>query len=198
MTEAEKQWIKFEWDTNDALEEKGVTYRLIFLPEKDLMPYHHAKTTTQLENRVDELRDRMADTESEQESITLSAEEAEVLETALTVYKTALLAVHRKAMGHEPAVVEWEDEFGEGGIGYPKCPNCRELAYDLNEEGKGTCPFCGQRYYLDEEGKEKAKPNPEETVQCPMCGENTLVGRRAKSNGHFHGECKNCGSRIIE
>lgn len=40
MTENEKAWIKFERDTNEQLEGKGSQYRVVFLPEKDLMPYH--------------------------------------------------------------------------------------------------------------------------------------------------------------
>lgn len=97
--------------------------------------------------------------------------------------------------------VIWEDDFGEGGTGYAKCPKCHELAYGMvnpDENGVGQCPFCGQHYQLDEEGRKKAEPNPEETIVCPNCGKKTLVGGRAKSNGHFHGICTNCGCWIME
>lgn len=94
----------------------------------------------------------------------------------------------------------WEDDFHEGGTGYAKCPECHELAYgmsDPDENGIGQCPFCGQHYQYDEEGKKKAEPNPEETLDCPQCGKHTMVGRRTKCNGHFHGRCTNCGCSVI-
>ncbi len=62
----------------------------------------------------------------------------------------------------------------------------------------GRCPFCGQLYELDEEGRKKAEPNQEETLTCPKCKQDTMVGRRAKSNGHFHGRYTNCGCVILE
>ena len=97
-------------------------------------------------------------------------------------------------------IIIWEDDFGEGGTGYAKCPECHELAYGMmepDENGIGQCPFCGQHYQYDEEGKEKAEPAPEETILCVNCGKMTMVGRRAKCNGHFHGRCTNCGSSVI-
>ena len=100
----------------------------------------------------------------------------------------------------ETKYIIWEDDFGEGGTGYAKCPECHELAYGMaeaDENGIGQCPFCGLHYQYDEEGKKKAEPNPEETLVCMHCGQRTLVGSRAKSNGHFHGRCTNCGSTII-
>lgn len=39
--------------------------------------------------------------------------------------------------------------------------------------------------------------HPEETLDCPNCGQHTMTGRRAKSNGHFHGRCTRCGTRVI-
>lgn len=209
--EADDLWIKFERDTNELLEKRGVQYRVVYLPEKDLMPYQHAETTTQLENVVGVIRERMRKREMQlwknhldpndepMEQITVGEEEAEVLEMALMVYKSALLAMHGKVMRSPAKPILWEDDYD--GSTYPACPNCHELAYDIDtvrEKGMGTCPFCGQRYTLAAEDKERAEPNPEETLTCPICGQETMVGRRAKSNGHFHGACTNCGARMIE
>ena len=68
---------------------------------------------------------------------------------------------------------------------------------DYEGNGVGQCPFCGQHYQYDEEGRKKAEPAPEETHDCPNCGQHTMTGRREKSNGHFHGRCTSCGTRII-
>jgi len=95
----------------------------------------------------------------------------------------------------------WEDNFEEGGAGYPRCPECHELVYGMSkadENGIGQCPFCGQHCRYNEEGAEKAKPGPQEIHICPHCGDETLVGRRAKSNGHFHGRCRKCGCTVVE
>ena len=94
--------------------------------------------------------------------------------------------------------VIWVDSYGGKE---PQCPECHEYAYgmsDPDENGIGQCPFCGQHYQFDEEGRERAKPNPEETILCVSCGQMTMVGRRAKSNGHFHGRCTNCGATMIQ
>ena len=209
---ADDLWIKFERDTNATLEERGAQYRVVFLPEKGLMPYYHAGTTTELENRIDGIRETMRKRkwqlrrnhmnpqDEPMEQITMNEEEADVMALALMVYKAALLAVHGRTMRSPAKTIIWEDDFGVCGTGYPKCPNCHELAYDIDaaRDGEGQCPFCGQRYTLDEEGREKAEPNPEETITCINCGQKTMVGRRAKSNGHFHGTCTNCGCRMIE
>lgn len=209
-------WIKFQRETNDALEEKGAEYRMIYLPPKDMMPYCHAKSVTEMENQLDNelsrrnaesilerLKNRKEGKDDEPITMTLDEEDAKVLEIALMVYKNALLAVHGKRMRSDPMPIIWETDYDddERGVGYPKCPNCHELAYGLEEiaDGKtGFCPFCGQRYYIADEDREKAEPNPEETQICPMCGKETLVGRRAKCNGHFHGTCTNCGCTVME
>lgn len=208
MTENEKAWIKFERETNEQLEEKGSQYRVVFLPEKDLMPYHHAGTCTALEDRIEKILEffhpyeRLKRVES-MATLELDEEEAQAIAMALTVYKSVLMTVHGKRFRAPVKTVIWEDDFNEGGTGYPKCPECHELAYGiererLDENGIGRCPFCGQRYKLDEEGKKKAEPNPVETYDCIMCGKHTMVGRRAKSNGHFHGKCTNCGCIMME
>lgn len=43
------------------------------------------------------------------------------------------------------------------------------------------------------------EPPKEERMDCIMCGgKNTLVGHRARVNGHFHGKCEQCGCKIME
>lgn len=212
MTENEKVWIKFERETNEALEERGAQYRVVFLPEKDLMPYYHIEDCTTLENRLEEVKTKWRDRKLQlvknhinpntevADPLILQEDEWDTIGMALLVYKAALMSVHGKRFRAPVKTVIWEDDFGEGGVGYAKCPECHELAYGLDEadeNGIARCPFCGQRYKLDEEGKKKAEPNPEETLTCPQCHQHTLVGRRAKSNGHFHGTCTNCGCRVI-
>ena len=40
---------------------------------------------------------------------------------------------------------------------------------------------------------------PEVRMDCFMCGgKNTMVGIRAKYNGHFWGRCEACGIRVME
>ena len=35
--------------------------------------------------------------------------------------------------------------------------------------------------------------------ECPSCGgKSTMVGARARSNGHFHGQCTVCGCVVME
>ncbi len=177
------------------------------LPEKSEMPYFHLAFCDSIKERIDAIKNDFDMPKGfSQKKVTiplvLDKDEAEMVETALTVYKAALLAVH-DSVSHAPVkTVMWEKDYeDENGEGYPICPECREFAYglgDTDENGVGQCPFCGQRYHLDEDGKKKMEPNPEETITCPKCHQETMVGRRAKSNGHFHGRCTNCGCLIIE
>lgn len=213
MTENDKAWEKFARELNDTLEEREAQYRLVFLPEKDLIPYYGIGECTELEDRIDEAQTKWRDRKRQlrknhinpntetAEPLQLEEEKWDTISKALLVYKAALMAVHGKRHRAPVKTVIWEDDFGEGGTGYAKCPECHELAYGLDEadeNGIARCPFCGQRYQLDEEGKKKMEPNPEETLTCPQCHQNTMVGRRAKSNGHFHGKCTNCGCVIME
>lgn len=42
-------------------------------------------------------------------------------------------------------------------------------------------------------------PPEEIRMDCFLCGgENTMVGTRAKVNGHFRGRCEKCGAKVIE
>ncbi len=76
----------------------------------------------------------------------------------------------------------------------PKCPHCGEMPYSTVQ-----CVFCGQRFIQDEAIAEYNKPPEKVVMNCPMCGgEKTLIGARAKCNGHFHGKCEKCGCEIME
>ena len=45
----------------------------------------------------------------------------------------------------------------------------------------------------------KAAQPEEERMDCPCCGgHDTMVGTRARINGHFHGRCTQCGARMME
>ena len=88
---------------------------------------------------------------------------------------------------NEPMKIAWDKS--EYGI-WPKCPSCGEMPYSTER-----CFFCGQRFIQDDpELQEYIKPTPLLKLDCLRCGgKGTLVGRRAKCNGHFHGKCEICG-----
>ena len=91
-----------------------------------------------------------------------------------------------------PVSLIWVQDYD--GSTFPKCPSCGEMPYDLH-----TCFFCGQKFLGDETVDEWEKPPEVEAIQCPVCGaKDGLEGTRAKSNGHFHGVCKFCGTRIMD
>ena len=102
-------------------------------------------------------------------------------------------APEEKANGKKtPVKIGWAEEFG-GGV-YPKCPACGEMPYSTER-----CVFCGQRFIQDEKVKEFNEPMPEERMDCLICGgKGTIVGQRARTNGHFHGRCANCGAVMME
>lgn len=91
-----------------------------------------------------------------------------------------------------PRKVAWRRD--EDGV-FPVCPGCDEYAAT-----KDRCFFCGQKFdQEDPKWIEWNKPPQEVREDCIVCGgKNTMVGVRAKSNGHFHGRCEKCGARIIE
>ena len=92
----------------------------------------------------------------------------------------------------EPVKIGWEESYD--GV-YPQCPTCGEMPYDLER-----CVFCGQRFIQEDERlQEYMKPPEEVRLDCLACGgKGTLVGHRAKSNGHFHGRCEVCGCSVME
>ena len=45
----------------------------------------------------------------------------------------------------------------------------------------------------------KAAQAEDEHMDCPCCGgHDTMVGTRARTSGHFHGRCTQCGARVME
>lgn len=77
---------------------------------------------------------------------------------------------------------------------FPECPACGEMPYSYER-----CIFCGQKFLSDKMVEKMKKPDEEVRGNCPVCGgKNTMVGVRARSNGHFHGCCEKCGCRLIE
>lgn len=92
----------------------------------------------------------------------------------------------------EPVKIGWEESYGGT---WPQCPACGEMPYSTER-----CTFCGQKFIQDDpELQEYTKPPEEVRMDCFMCGgHNTMVGTRARSNGHFHGQCEKCGCRMME
>lgn len=91
-----------------------------------------------------------------------------------------------------PRPVKWTSITGDDL--YPECPACGEIPYSTER-----CSFCGQRFVMDERLTEYSKPPEEVRMNCFVCGgEGTLVGSRARSNGHFHGQCEACGCVVME
>ena len=74
----------------------------------------------------------------------------------------------------------------------PMCPTCGDMPYSTEQ-----CYWCGQRFFQDED-IEEYNTISEETITCPFCGKQTMVGARSKYNNHFHGKCTNCGAMMME
>ena len=92
----------------------------------------------------------------------------------------------------EPVHIRWAEDYWSGR--YPECPSCGNMPYSLER-----CVFCGQRFLPDALTEEWSKPPEEVRMDCPSCGgKSTMVGARARSNGHFHGQCTVCGCVVME
>ena len=88
--------------------------------------------------------------------------------------------------------IRWAEDYWSGR--YPECPSCGNMPYSLER-----CVFCGQRFLPDALTEEWSKPPEEVRMDCPSCGgKSTMVGARARSNGHFHGQCTVCGCVVME
>ena len=93
-----------------------------------------------------------------------------------------------------PLPLDWEPACDGRGMGWPVCPACGEMPYSTIR-----CLFCGQQFIQDRRVQKYNEPPEEVRMDCPYCGgEKTLVGYRARSNGHFHGVCEACGVHTIE
>ncbi len=93
-----------------------------------------------------------------------------------------------------PVPLEWEPDITGRGMGWPICPACREMPYSTDQ-----CLFCGQRFVEDDAVREYTDTPEELHYDCFACGgKGTVVGYRAKANGHFHGVCEACGCRVME
>lgn len=94
------QWIK---ETNKVI--KKANYRVIYLPDDDLMPYEHLGLDTELSNEIGSalhLCDRLEEDEPEDgipwngklPPIQFTREKLETMQIALMIYKTVLMEVH--------------------------------------------------------------------------------------------------------
>lgn len=104
MTQEERrkiqdEWIAWERRINKDL--KGTQYKVVFLPEEDLMPYDHLKNTTALTDKTQEIIAKWEETESPVSLELATEDEVNVLEMALMVYKAALMAVHGERVREE-------------------------------------------------------------------------------------------------
>ncbi len=98
-----------------------------------------------------------------------------------------------KPNGKNPPVkISWEASCGGT---WPQCPSCGEMPYSMER-----CVFCGQKFIQEDEALKKySEPEPVERMDCFICGgKGTMIGRRARGNGHFHGQCEKCGAQIME
>lgn len=102
-------------------------------------------------------------------------------------------AADKKKNGkNAPVKIKWQEDYSGT---YPVCPSCGEMPYSTER-----CVFCGQKFLQkDQAAQEFNQPTSEERMDCFLCGgKNTMVGHRARCNGHFHGYCENCGAKVIE
>lgn len=90
-----------------------------------------------------------------------------------------------------PVHIHWETVYD---CTTPFCPSCGAVPDALDR-----CIFCGQKFLPDKTTEEWSKPPEEVRMDCFSCGgHDTLVGFRARCNGHFRGVCEKCGCRVIE
>lgn len=83
------EFLKWVASTNKTLAPHH--YRIIFLPDDDLMPYEHMALNTEVSNRLC----RITDEDPEEVTLTFSADELDMLQMAILIYKTVLMEVHK-------------------------------------------------------------------------------------------------------
>lgn len=100
-----EEFMKWKDETNEVL--RKANYRIIFLPEEDLMPYEHMSIDTELSNRVDETSHKESGRDDGRYLMLFTAEELDCLQMALIIYKTVLMEVHKEeAMAGIRRVIE--------------------------------------------------------------------------------------------
>lgn len=117
-------------------------------------------------------------------------EEILAAEDVLKQANSSTAPAEQRNWRNPPLKAEWEqDVWGEGS--FPTCPVCGEYLYHHER-----CVFCGQAIVQEDSVlQDFLTPSPTERHYCFCCGgEDTVVGSRAKVNGHFHGKCENCGA----
>ena len=90
-----KEFMKWIQDTNEVIKE--VNYRVIFLPDDDLMPYEHVSLNTAISNRLM----RIQDEDPKEVTLTWTSDEIDMIQMALMIYKTVLLEVHKEEVKKE-------------------------------------------------------------------------------------------------
>lgn len=85
------QMIKFQRDVNDQLEQRNAEYRVVHIPPLDLIPYEHMGRITKLQGFLEKEKADMTD---EELLALMIGDEVDIIDMALEVYKSVLLAVH--------------------------------------------------------------------------------------------------------
>ena len=93
----------------------------------------------------------------------------------------------------EPVQLRWTEDYDGGRV--PGMPLLWEYAVQfgavhlLRSKISARCAH---------KGVEQAAGGSTHGLSLLRRGENTLVGARARSNGHFHGRCTACGCVVME
>ena len=92
-TKTMDEFLKWVADTNKTLAPHH--YRIIFLPDDDLMPYDHMTLNTNMSDALIKLTDNYDHELPETINLTVTADELDMLQMALLIYKTVLMEVHK-------------------------------------------------------------------------------------------------------
>ena len=91
----------------------------------------------------------------------------------------------------------WKSECTEEAIAAVRDYLMRQIA-----EGDTSCWYMWARAdgsTVELRVTVKAAQTEDEHMDCPCCGgHDTMVGTRARTSGHFHGRCTQCGARVME
>ena len=97
--ETEKEWIRWQRDLNSQL--KGTQYLMCFVPPEDLMPYEHGRICTELQDRILRLKETQEENGGMATFDLEDEKETDVIDMALTVYKSILLEIHGERIRRE-------------------------------------------------------------------------------------------------